>query len=105
MIFMFAAARHYGPVDTFWTQPRDNPTHPSKPRPGIRRRIILTMTNVSASFPSPLASLAMEVRRVAEMIEKLPAACYADGVAPLLQQAGVECFFVHVRSLDRLPRR
>jgi hypothetical protein len=48
------------------------------------------MTNVSASFPSPLASLAMEVGRVAEMIEKLPAACYADGVAPLLQQAGVD---------------
>jgi hypothetical protein len=57
------------------------------------------MTNVSASFPSPLASLATEARRVAEMIEKLPAACYANGVAPLLQQAGVECFFVHVRSM------
>lgn len=33
------------------------------------------------------------------MIEKLPAVCYADGVVPLLQQAGVECFFVHVRAM------
>jgi hypothetical protein len=33
------------------------------------------------------------------MIEKLPAVCYANGVVPLLQQAGVECFFVHVRSM------
>jgi hypothetical protein len=41
----------------------------------------------------------MEARRVAEMIEKLPAVCYANGVVPLLQQAGVECFFVHVRSM------
>lgn len=41
----------------------------------------------------------MEARRVAEMIEKLPAACYASGVAPLMQQAGVECFFVHVRAM------
>lgn len=41
----------------------------------------------------------MEARRVAEMIEKLPAVCYANGTVPLLQQAGVECFFVHVRSM------
>jgi hypothetical protein len=57
------------------------------------------MTNVSASVPSPLASLATEARRVAEMIEKLPAVSYANGVVPLLQQAGVECFFVHVRGM------
>jgi hypothetical protein len=41
----------------------------------------------------------MEARRVAEMIEKLPAVCHANGVVPLLEQAGVECFFVHVRGL------
>jgi hypothetical protein len=61
------------------------------------------MTNPSgpipASFPSPLGSLATEARRVAEMIEKLPAVSYANGVRPLLQQAGVECFFVHVRAM------
>ncbi len=59
----------------------------------------MTTPSVSGSFPSPLASLATEASRVAEMIEKLPAVCYANGVVPLLQQAGVECFFVHVRSM------
>lgn len=54
---------------------------------------------VSGSFPSPLASVAMEASRVAEMIEKLPAAFYADGILPLLQQAGLECFFAHVRCM------
>jgi hypothetical protein len=33
------------------------------------------------------------------MVEKLPAVCYDNGAVPLLQQAGVECFFVHVRAL------
>lgn len=55
--------------------------------------------SVSGGLPSPVASLAMEARRVAEMVEKLPAVCHATGVVPLLEQAGVECFFVHVRGL------
>jgi hypothetical protein len=33
------------------------------------------------------------------MIEKLPAACYANGVLPLMQQAGVEAFLVYVRTM------
>jgi hypothetical protein len=33
------------------------------------------------------------------MIEKVPAACYANGVLPLLQQAGVEAFLVYVRTM------
>jgi hypothetical protein len=41
----------------------------------------------------------MEASRVAEMVEKLPAVSSASGVLPLLQQAGVECFFTHVRSM------
>jgi hypothetical protein len=58
-----------------------------------------TTPSVSGSLPSSLASLATEARRVAEMIEKLPPVCYANDVVPLLQQAGVECFFVHVRGM------
>jgi hypothetical protein len=58
-----------------------------------------TLSVSTGGFPSPPASLAMEARRVAEMIEKLPAVCYANGTVPLLQQAGVECFFVHVRGM------
>jgi hypothetical protein len=57
------------------------------------------MSNVSGYFPSSPASLAAEARRVAEMVEKLPAVSYASDTAPLMQQAGVECFFVYVRSM------
>jgi hypothetical protein len=57
------------------------------------------MVEVTASAPSPEVSLATEAARVAEMIEKLPTICHTAGNVPLLQQAGVECFFVHVRSI------
>ena len=63
------------------------------------RATIPSMPAAGSSFPSPPASLAMEARRVAEMIEKLPAVSYANGVVPLLRLAGIECFFVHVRSM------
>ena len=35
------------------------------------------------------------------MVEKLPAVCYPDdgAIVPLLQEAGVQSFFVNVRSL------
>jgi hypothetical protein len=61
----------------------------------------MTTPPISAQFPSWIASLAMEAAKTAETIEKLPAVRYPDDgvIVPLLQQAGVESFFVNVRGL------
>jgi hypothetical protein len=61
----------------------------------------MTTSSASASLPSFGVALALEATKVAEMIEKLPTICYPkDGaIVPLLQQAGVESFFVNVRCL------
>lgn len=41
----------------------------------------------------------MEATKVAEMVYRLPSLCNDGAIVPLLQQAGVESFFVNVRAL------
>ena len=69
--------------------------------PLARHNVHVTTQSASASFPSPAVALAQEAAKTAEMVEKIPAVCYPGdgGIVPLLQQAGVESFFVNVRSL------
>ncbi|WP_157120780.1 hypothetical protein [Nocardia fusca] len=52
-----------------------------------------------AAFGSVGMARMLESMRVAQMVARLPEAIYDPGVDPLLQQAAVECFFAHVRSL------
>jgi hypothetical protein len=40
-----------------------------------------------------------EARRIAEMVNALPDAIFASGTSELMQQAGIECFFGHARTL------
>ncbi|MGW6332451.1 hypothetical protein [Nocardia rhamnosiphila] len=52
-----------------------------------------------AAFGSVGMARMLESMRVAQMVARLPEAIYDPRVDPLLQQAAVECFFAHVRSL------
>lgn len=70
---------------------------------GVRNNSAVTNPSVSRqhSLPSWNTALAIEAAKTAEMVEKLPAVCYPDDgvIVPLLQEAGVQSFFVNVRSL------
>jgi hypothetical protein len=68
---------------------------------GVVNNSAVTDPSASTSFPSSITALAIEAAKTAEMVEKLPAVCYPDDgvIVPLLQEAGVQSFFVNVRSL------
>ncbi len=57
--------------------------------------VAMTTGSASATFPSSGVSLVMEATKVAEMVYRLPSLCNDGAIVPLLQQAGVESFFVN----------
>src|SRR5271166_1352032 len=65
------------------------------------------MEDQAMSNPQPPAALsALEVKlardeahRSAEMVDRLPAAIFAQGISPLMQLAGMESFFAQARTL------
>jgi hypothetical protein len=58
------------------------------------------MTSPFPNFPGlSQNAIRFEARRIAEMVDRLPAVIWDMDNSELIRQAALECFFVHVRTL------
>jgi hypothetical protein len=59
---------------------------------------IVTSANPPRQY-THLDAIRFEARRIAEMVDRLPAVIWDMNNSELIRQAALECFFVHVRTL------